>query len=116
MLHCDAVGRADLGAKTATDAQVLVHNHGGPALPTFRLGQPRFLRVAIDTFDQSKIGHVQYVGRTDLDTSVTKYAIVSIQEDVQLALQAAAGLLKCLVVRQPKLYLCGQVESLVKRL
>src|SRR5688572_6260192 len=94
VIHGQALGWAPVDAQATANAAALVDDHGGGVWSEFASGHLRQADIAIDRVDALGADHFDAVVRAYIHAAVAENAAVSIDKDVELALQAALGFLE----------------------
>src|SRR5215210_7234592 len=94
MVHGQALSRAPVNTDAAADAAALVDHHCRRIGAELGPGHLRQLDIVVDRVDAIRRDHLNTAVRAGVDAAVAKDAAVAVDEDVELALEAALGFLE----------------------
>src|SRR5215213_888467 len=92
VIHRQALRRAPIDAQRAADAGSLIDQHYRRLRTQFSAGHFGELDVTVDGMNAIGRDHLDALHRADVDTIGAQDAAIAVDEDVELALQAALGL------------------------
>ena len=108
MLHREAPSRAAIDATPAANTRFLVDKHCRTPFRVVAANLRRKVSIAVDRGQTLRCDHFNTVLRADLNTPITQDAASRVDEDVELALEAATCSLQASFLRQSKLDFAGR--------
>src|SRR4051794_710293 len=111
VIHRQAFSWAPVHADAAPYASSLVDDHRGGVLTEFRARHFCQFDVVVNGMDAIGRDHLDAAMRTGVDAAIAKNTAITIDEDVELTLQAALGFFKSDRLGEADFDLKGSVHS-----